>query len=61
VIHYTTVYKVFAKWSDDGSLDQAFIASVRHLAEQNHLDLSVARKLGASSLRGTRRFSCSSA
>src|SRR5271157_2271521 len=41
VIHYTTVYKVFAKWSDDGSLDQAFIASVRHLAEQNHLDLSV--------------------
>ena len=23
VIHYTTIYKVFAKWSDDGSLDQA--------------------------------------
>src|SRR5208337_2407708 len=38
---YTTIYKVFAKWSDDGSLDQAFIASVRHLAEQHHLDLSV--------------------
>ena len=41
LIHYTTVYKVFAKWSDDGSLDQAFIASVRDLAEQSHLDLSV--------------------
>jgi transposase len=41
VIHDTTIYKVFAKWSDDGSLDQAFIASVRHLAEQNHLDLSI--------------------
>ena len=40
-IHYTTIYKVFAKWSDDGSLDQAFIASVRHLAEQHHLDLSI--------------------
>jgi len=40
VIHYTTIYKVFAKWSDDGSLYQAFIASVRHLAEQHHLDLS---------------------
>jgi len=40
-IHYTTIYKVFAKWSDDGSLDQAFIASVRHLEEQNRLDLSV--------------------
>jgi hypothetical protein len=41
VIHYTTIYKVFAEWSDVGSLDQAFIASVRHLAEQHHLDLSI--------------------
>ena len=41
MIHYTTIYKVFAKWADDGSLDQAFIASVRHLAEQHHLDLSI--------------------
>src|ERR1700712_2210866 len=41
VIHYTTIYKVFARWSDDGSLDQAFIASVQHLAAQNHLDLSI--------------------
>src|SRR5258708_6578512 len=32
LIHYTTIYKVFAKWADDGSLEQAFIASVRHLA-----------------------------
>jgi len=41
LIHYTTIYKVFAKWADDGSLDQAFIASVRHLAEHHRLDLSV--------------------
>jgi transposase len=40
-IHYTTVYKVFAKWADDGSLWQAFLASVRHLATEKHLDLSV--------------------
>jgi transposase len=40
-IHYTTVYKVFARWADDGSLWQAFIASVRHLAAEKHLDLSV--------------------
>ena len=40
-IHYTTVYKVFAKWADDGSLWQAFIASVRQLADQKHLDLRV--------------------
>src|SRR3989441_9042796 len=40
-IHYTTVYRVFAKWADDGSLWQAFVASVRHLATEKHLDLSV--------------------
>ena len=40
-IHYTTVYKVFAKWADDGSLWQAFLASVRHLAAEKHLDTSV--------------------
>ena len=40
-IHYTTVYKVFAKWSDDGSLEDAFIASVRHLADHHQLDLRV--------------------
>src|SRR4029453_15621308 len=40
-IHYTTVYKVFARWADDGSLWQAFVASVRHLAVEQHLDLRV--------------------
>jgi hypothetical protein len=40
-IHYTTVYRVFAKWADDGSLWQAFIARVRHLATEQHLDTSV--------------------
>jgi transposase len=40
-MHYTTVYKVFAKWADDGSLRQAFVASVRHLAVEKQLDLRV--------------------
>ena len=40
-IHDTTVYKVLARWSDDGSLEDAFIASVGHLADHNQLDLSV--------------------
>jgi hypothetical protein len=40
-IHYTTVYKVFAKWADDGSLWQAFVASVRHLAAEKQRDLTV--------------------
>src|SRR5215510_3190554 len=41
VIHYTPIYKVFAKWADDGSLWQAFVASVRHLAAEKQLDLSI--------------------
>jgi len=41
VIHDTTVYKVFARWADDGSLWQACVASVRHLAAEKHLDPSV--------------------
>ena len=40
-IHYTTVYKVFARWADDGSLEDAFIASVQLLADHHQLDLSV--------------------
>src|SRR3954471_10463388 len=40
-IHYTTIYKVFATWADDGSLWQAFVASVRHLAAEKQLDLRV--------------------
>jgi transposase len=40
-IHYTTVSKVFATWADDGSLWQAFVASVRHLAVAQPLDLRV--------------------
>ena len=39
-IHYTTVYKVFAKWADDGSLWRAFVASVRPLAVEQPRDLS---------------------
>jgi transposase len=40
-IHYTTVYKVFAKWADDGSLEHAFVGSVGYLADHNQLDLRV--------------------
>src|SRR5919106_2646824 len=62
-IHYTTVYRVFAKWADDGSLWQAFVASVAHLAAEKQLDLrvlhgdgtnTVAKKGGmGSGIRGT--------
>ena len=29
-IHYMTVYKIFARWAEDGSLEHAFVASVLH-------------------------------
>jgi transposase len=40
-IHYTRVYRAFAKWATDGSLQQAFMASVAHLPAEKHLDLGV--------------------
>ena len=40
-IHYTTVYRAFAKWADDGSLWHAFVASVAHLAQAQQLDLRI--------------------
>jgi transposase len=40
-IHYTNIYRAFAKWADDGSLQQAFMASVAHLADEKKLDLRV--------------------
>jgi transposase len=39
VIHYTVIYKRFARWCDDGSMEKAFVASVKHLADQQKLDL----------------------
>src|SRR5436190_16158339 len=45
-IHYTTVYKVFAKWADDGSLWHAFVASVAHLSAEKHLDLACCMATG---------------
>ena len=40
-IHYTNVYKAFAQWADDGSLQQAFMASVGHLSEEKRLDVRI--------------------
>jgi transposase len=40
-IHYTNVYRAFANWADDGSLQQAFIASVAHLSDEKKLDVRI--------------------
>src|SRR4051794_32093131 len=37
-IHDTTVYRAFATWADDDSRQQAFMASVAHLADEKKLD-----------------------
>ena len=38
-IHDTNVDRAFAKWADDGSLQQAFIARVGHLSDEKRLDV----------------------
>jgi hypothetical protein len=40
-LHYTGIYKLYAKWSDDGSLLKAFEASVQYLCGKKKLDVSV--------------------
>src|SRR2546426_6946971 len=40
-LHDTTAYRAFAKWADDGSLQQAFIASVGHLSDEKKLDVRI--------------------
>jgi hypothetical protein len=40
-IHYTNVYRAFAKGAEDGALWPAFVASVRHLAAEKRLDTSI--------------------
>ena len=40
-LHYTGVFKLFARWAEDGSLERAFIASVKQLDEAHQLDLSL--------------------
>ena len=32
-LHYTGIFKLFARWAEDGSLERAFIAAGKHLAD----------------------------
>jgi transposase len=40
-LHYTGVFKLFARWAEDGSLERAFLASVKPLDEAQKLDPSL--------------------
>ena len=52
-LHYTGIYKLFAEWADDGSLKKAFIASVKHLSDENKLDLSLLHGDGSNTVAKT--------
>jgi transposase len=49
-IHDTNVYRAFAKWADDGSLQQAFIASVAHLSDEKKLDVRILHSDGTNTV-----------
>jgi hypothetical protein len=52
-MHYTNVYRAFAKWADEGSLQQACIASVGHLSDEKKLDLRVLHGDGTNTMAKT--------
>ena len=49
-LHYTGVFKLFARWAEDGSLERAFIASVKHLTDAQKLDLSLLHGDGSNTI-----------
>jgi len=51
-IHDTTISRALATWADDGSLQQAFMASVAHLSDEKTLDLRVLHGGGWDGLLG---------
>jgi len=46
-LHYTGIFKLFARWAEDGSLERAFIASIKHLNAAKKLDLSLLHGAGS--------------
>jgi transposase len=40
-LHYTSVFRWFRRWANDGSLKRVFVESVRRLHQHGRLDLSV--------------------
>src|SRR5712691_5552952 len=53
-IHYTTVYRAFAKWADDGSLWQAF-GSTAQMFRNRH---SLMERLGVCRVTSARKRNC---
>jgi hypothetical protein len=55
-IHYTGVFKLFARWCADSSLEQAFIASVEHLDGHQKLDLSLLHGDGSNTVAKKEKY-----
>jgi transposase len=49
-LHYTGVFKLVARWAEDGSLERAFLASVQPLDAAKQLDLCVLHGDGANTV-----------
>jgi transposase len=49
-LHYTSVFRWFRRWANDGSLKTAFIESVRRLHQHGRLDLSVVHGDGTNTM-----------
>ena len=47
-IHYTRLYRVFCRWSQDGSLEKVFVSSVKDLANNHLLDTTILHGDGTS-------------
>ena len=47
---YTGVFKLFARWAEDGSLERAFLAAVQPLDAAHKLDLSLLHGDGSHSV-----------
>jgi transposase len=52
-IHDTNGYRAFAKWADEGSLQQAFIARVGHLSDEKRLDVRILHGDGTNTVAKT--------
>ena len=52
-MHHTNVYRAFATWTDDGSRQRAFSASVAPLSDAKHLDLRMRHGDGTNTVAKT--------
>jgi hypothetical protein len=49
-LHYTGVFKPFARWAEEGSLERAFVAAVTQLKAAQKLELSLLPGDGANTV-----------